>query len=269
MARPAGPSIPDVRPVRFEASGFGDARLPAPPAPRPASPGASAPPAPPGSRGPRPEPIPSGAEPFAEDPLADGAEQTLGLGDRPPVWQLHNRYVVTPIRSGLLLVDQRAAHERILYEQALGALDGGMSLSQQLLFPVTLEFTPADFETVLELMDDLRKLGFDLAPFSGRTVQVQGVPTGVSRDSVQRLLEDVLDQYKQYRADLHLEARDSLARSLARRSAITPGTVLAEAAARKLIDELFACTMPYTCPNGRPTMIKLSMDELERRFGRG
>ncbi len=207
--------------------------------------------------------IPSGAEPFAED-----EEGALGLGERPPVWQLHNRYVVTPIRSGLLLVDQRAAHERILYEQALAALDGGMSLSQQLLFPVTIELPPADYQLVLELADDLRKLGFDLAPFAGRTVKVEGVPADVSRDSVQGLIEDVLDRFKSYRSDLALGARDSLAKSVARRRAIAPGAPLAEDEARTLIDELFACATPTTCPHGRPTMIKVSLDELERRFGR-
>ncbi|MEM1042310.1 MAG: DNA mismatch repair endonuclease MutL [Bacteroidota bacterium] len=218
---------------------------------------------------PRPAaPIPSSAEPFEGDPLEDEAG-TLGLGERPPVWQLHHRYIVTPVRSGLMLFDQRAAHERILYEQALASLDGGLALSQQLLFPVTIEFPAADYELILELATDLQKLGFDLAPSSGRTVKVQGVPTGVSRDSVQRLLEDVLDQYKQYRSDLHLSGRESLAKSIARRSAVAPGTSLPEEEARKLIDELFACAMPYTCPHGRPTMIKVSMDELERRFGRG
>ncbi len=265
--------VPDVRPVRFEAE-EAERRLPVsfPVSSSPASPRGLAfgspdddplrPDAPASSTA-----IPSGAEPFEGDEADE--EGTLGLSGRPPVWQLHNRYVVTPIRSGLLLVDQRAAHERILYEQALAALDGGMTLSQQLLFPITIEFPPADYALVLELADDLRKLGFDLAPFSGRTVTVQGVPTDVSRDSAQGLIEDVLERFKSYRDGLELGSRDSLAKSVARRRAMAPGAALSEEEARKLIDELFACTTPYTCPHGRPTMIKVSLDELERRFGRG
>ncbi len=254
--------VPDIRPIRFDVSNTPE--RPDPTVPRAASfhmPEADEAPR-------RTTPVPSSAEPFAVDPLEESEADTLGLGERPPVWQLHNRYIVTPIRSGLMLLDQRAAHERILYEQALTSLEGGLSLSQQLLFPVTIEFPPADYELILELADDLQKLGFDLTPFSGRTVKVQGVPTGVSRDSVQRLLEDVLDQYKQYRNDLQLSGRDSLAKSVARRSAIASGTSLSEEEARKLIDELFACETPYICPHGRPTMIKVSLDELERRFGK-
>ena len=190
-------------------------------------------------------------------------------GDSPPVWQLHNRYVVTPIRSGLMLLDQRAAHERILYEQARTALNGGLASSQQLLFPVTLEFAPADHELLLELLPNLRLLGFEITPFSGRTVKVEGVPADVQVGHERRILEEVMEQYKTYRDGLQLEARENLAKSLARRSAIQPGKALSETEARSLIDQLFACEMPYACPHGRPTLVKISMEELEQRFSRG
>jgi DNA mismatch repair protein MutL len=212
-----------------------------------------------------PRPIPSGARPL------DGAsgEDDFDLGERPPVWQLHNRYVVTPIRSGLMLLDQRAAHERILYEQALAALDGGLASSQQLLFPVTLEFAPADFALLEELLPDLGRLGFEITPFSGRTVKVEGVPGDVQVGRERLILEEVLEQYKAYRDGLQLHVRDNLAKSLARRSAIRVGKTLSEAEARSLIDQLFTCEMPYACPHGRPTLVKVSMEELERRFSRG
>ena len=208
--------------------------------------------------------IPSDARPLE----AEAAEDDLDAGARPPVWQLHNRYVVTPIRSGLLLLDQRAAHERILYEQALAALDGGLASSQQLLFPVTLEFSPGDYELLEELLPDLGRLGFELTPFSGRTVKVEGVPSDVQVGRERLILEEVLEQYKAYRDGLQLHVRDNLAKSLARRSAIKAGKPLSEKEARSLIDQLFTCKMPYACPNGRPTMIKISMEELERRFAR-
>lgn len=213
------------------------------------------------------EPIPSAARPLTEE--AGVLEERPDLGESPPVWQLHNRYVVTPIRSGLMLLDQRAAHERILYEQARAALNGGLAGSQQLLFPVTLEFAPADFELLEELLPDLRLLGFDLTPFSGRTVKVEGVPADVQVGRERRILEEVMEQYKAYRDGLQIEGRENLAKSLARRSAIKPGKALSEAEARSLIDQLFACEMPYACPHGRPTIVRISMEELERRFSRG
>ena len=212
---------------------------------------------------------PATAIPSGPRPLQPDSDDDFKPGDRPPVWQLHNRYIVTPIRSGLMLLDQRAAHERILYEQALAALNGGLASSQQLLFPVTLEFPPADYELLQELLPSLALLGFEITPFSGRTVKVEGVPADVQVGRERLILEEVLEQYKAYRDGLQLQARDNLAKSLARRSAIKPGKALSDDEARSLIDQLFTCEMPYACPHGRPTMVKISMDELERRFSRG
>jgi DNA mismatch repair protein MutL len=265
----------EIRPAQFGSPSEGGASAPP----------SGAPAAPPFRPSPRPQPvaarfddadevqfdvapesarsIPSDARPFETVAPED---DDFGAGDRPPVWQLHNRYVVTPIRSGLMLLDQRAAHERILYEQALTALDGGLASSQQLLFPVTLEFAPGDYALLEELLPDLGRLGFEITPFSGRTVKVEGVPSDVQVGRERLILEEVLDQYKAYRDDPGTQVRENLAKSLARRSAIKAGKPLSAKEARSLIDQLFTCTMPYACPNGRPTMIKISMEELERRF---
>jgi DNA mismatch repair protein MutL len=224
-----------------------------------------------------PEAVPSGAPygsgriPSEARPVVEGSleAEELGVEAEPPVWQLHGRYLVTPIRSGLLLVDQRAAHERILYEQAVAAMEGGLSASQQLVFPIVLELGPADVELLGELLPDLRSLGFHVEPFGGRTVKVHGVPADIRPGREQTILEEILEQYKQYRDGLQLVGRDALAKSFARRRAIRPGQPLAEREARALIDQLFACSMPYTCPHGRQVMVKMTMDELERRFARG
>ncbi len=183
------------------------------------------------------------------------------------IWQLHDRYILTQIRSGLLLIDQNAAHERILYERALRNLESGFGLSQQLLFPQTLEFSPADFVLIEELLPELRALGFDLELFSGRTVVVRGVPDDIRPGDERTMLEDLLAQYKQ-NLPLRLSSRENLARSMARRNAIRPGTRLTEKQMRTLIDQLFLCETPYVSPTGRPTMIRLTLEELERRFGR-
>ena len=207
--------------------------------------------------------------PSRVEPQVDGADADPEFqGSSRPIWQLHERYLLTPIRFGLMVLDQQAAHERILYEQAVTAMDGGMAASQQLLFPRTIDFDPAEFALVEELMPDLQMLGFDLELFSGRSVLVRGVPSDVHLGSEHVILEEILDEYGSNLDGLQLEARENLARSMARRSAIRPGRILKPEEARALIDQLFACRMPYADPIGRPTMIKMSMEELAKRFGR-
>lgn len=185
-----------------------------------------------------------------------------------PLWQLHERYILTVVASGLVLIDQSAAHERILYERAQADLRQGTSASQQLLFPLTIDLNPADFELVGELIADLRALGFDLEPLSGRSVLVRGIPAELKAQNEQALLEDVLEQYKSFREKLQLRGRDNLAKSIARRGAVRPGTRLSPQEMRSLVDGLFACEMPYACPHGRPTTIRIPREELDRRFER-
>ena len=206
-----------------------------------------------------------------EQLLASGAKPDLdddAVPDEPLLWQLHGRFILTQIRSGLMVMDQNAAHERILYEKALGSMDGGMGLSQQLLFPHTLDFSPADHELLGELLPDLRSLGFDVERFSGRSVVVRGVPADIRAGDERSILEHILEQFKTNRDRLQIKARDNLAKSIAQRSAIRPGARLTAKEMRGLIDQLFLCEMPYACPSGRPTMIKIPFEELDKRFGR-
>ncbi|MGI9175146.1 MAG: DNA mismatch repair endonuclease MutL, partial [Rhodothermales bacterium] len=207
-----------------------------------------------------------------EEVLASGVKPDMddeAVPDEPLLWQLHNRFILTQIRSGLMVMDQNAAHERILYEKALGSMDGGMGLSQQLLFPHTLDFSPADHALLKELLPDLRSLGFDIEPFSGRSVAVRGVPADIRAGDERSILENILEQFKTNRDRLQIKARDNLAKSIAHRSAIRRGAKLTAKEMRALIDQLFLCEMPYACPSGRPTMIKIPFEELDKRFGRG
>ena len=143
-----------------------------------------------------------------------------------------------------------------------------MAASQQLLFPHTLDVPAADAALLDELLPDLRALGFDLEKLSGRSVLVRGVPSDVRVGGERTVLEDLLGQYRANRDGFQLAGRENLARSLARRSAIKPGHALKPSEARVLIDQLFACRMPYADPSGRPTMVKVTLDELDRRFSR-
>lgn len=210
---------------------------------------------------PEKEVLPSGAtqdETPAEKPRSD--EQLL--------WQLHDKYILTQIHSGFMIVDQNLAHERILYEKALHSMQSGFGLSQQLLFPQTFDFSPSDFALLTDLLDDLRSLGFEIDLFGGRSVVVRGVPMDIRAGDERRVIEELLQQYQTYADTLHIKGRENLARSMARRSAIPHGKKLSIKEMRALIDQLFVCETPFVSPSGQPTTIQLASDELERRFAR-
>lgn len=182
--------------------------------------------------------------------------------------QLHNRYILTQIKSGLMLIDQHVAHERILYERALTVMDAGISNSQQLLFPHRIELKPWDMKVLEELRSDLEKLGFSFRQFSQNSVIVEGVPSDVKPGTEEKILFELIEQYLDYQQSLKLEKRDNIAKSYACRNAIMAGDKLSQREMSLLIDQLFATSMPYVCPHGRPIIIKLSLSELDKMFGR-
>ncbi len=211
--------------------------------------------------------VPSGPIPARLDP-SPGVGDELELADDDPdrtFWQLHGRYLLSPVRSGLLVVDQRAAHERILYERALATMASGMSVSQQLLFPFTVDLGATDRALLGEILGDLSALGFQMEAPEGKPVLVRGVPADVTLGDEREVLDDLLAQFRR-NARFQLSARENLARSMAARSAIRPGHALGPAEARLLVDQLFGCDDPFSDPSGRPTMTRWSTDEIERRF---
>jgi DNA mismatch repair protein MutL len=182
------------------------------------------------------------------------------------VWSLHGRYLLTPTDGGLMMVDQRAAHVRILYERALDRLDDGSGESQQLLFPQTVDLDPADADLLDEWADELRALGFDLERMSGRTVAVRGVPADVRSDRETSILQDVLATLREEGRPSRSDRHQHLARSLAQQGAIPRGRTLAPPERRALLHDLMNCDMPYADPSGTPTILNLSMEEIEKRF---
>ena len=201
--------------------------------------------------------------------LYESEEETPAAAPERPVWQLGRAYVVTRAGGDLLVVDQQAAHQRVLFERARRLqAEEKQAATQQLLFPRTVELPVADAELVRELLPDLRALGFDLDLFSGRTVAVRGVPAGLREGDEEALLAEVLVQFKENRAAESTKPQDNLARSLAQRGAVRTGQPLAEAEMRALLADLFRCEMPYVDPSGRDTLWRLSKEELDERFGR-
>jgi len=189
-----------------------------------------------------------------------------GVGEEGLLWQLHDTYILTQIRSGLVIIDQQAAHERILYEQASSCLEEGFGLSQQLLFPRKMELSPADFALLQDLIPDLKRLGFDVEKHPAHTITVKGVPADIATGDERSLLDEIIDQYRLFERVEKLSGRENLARSMARRGAVRSGNKLSPREMRALIDQLFECQSPFASPDGRPTMITLSGEELRERF---
>ena len=183
--------------------------------------------------------------------------------------QIHNKYIIAQIKTGIMIIDQHVAHERILYERALDSLNSNTPFTQQLLFPQTIELTPADMAIVKELKDYLEALGFDLRIFGKNTVILYGVPPEVKQGSEKTILQEIIELYKENsNVEPNLSARENLAKAFACKTAIKAGNKLTLEEIQVLIDQLFLTRNPYVCPHGRPIIIKISIEELDKRFGR-
>lgn len=182
-------------------------------------------------------------------------------------WQLHKKYIFTQTPQGTMLIDQHAAHERILYEIFYRNLTQKQGKTQTLLFPIECFFTPLDITWIQDMLPELKYLGFDIE-LNGQTVLLKGVPADLPTGKEHTALQELIEQFKMYENELQLEKRDNLAKSLACRAAIKTGEVLNTTQMKHLIQQLFTCTQPYACPHGRPTMITLTLEELDKLFGR-
>lgn len=192
-------------------------------------------------------------------------EDTPQPQDRAP-YQLHQRYIVSPIKSGWLLIDQRGAHQRILFEQFVKTLKNQPAASQQSMFPQTIELPHADAGILTDILPDLKQLGFDVEDFGGNSFIVRGIPAELAgKNNEIALLEQLIAQYRD-NLDPELDAHDRLAKALARGAALRRGQSLDEAEMRSLIDRLFACKQPNLAPNGRRVFVKYELDEVDRQF---
>lgn len=194
-----------------------------------------------------------------------GEDEEHEQEERQP-YQLHNRYIVTQIKSGMIMVDQQAAHERILYEEFFQVLQQNEQVSQQQLFPQTIELSPSDAELLNEIIGEINAFGYEIQPFGQNSFVVHGVPSDVGDGNEQATIETLLENYKSNLSVLKMEKREGLARSLAQNASIPAGKPLGTQEMRSLIDRLFACQVPYTAPNGRLTFITFDLPDLEKRF---
>lgn len=201
------------------------------------------------------------------EPTADGA---TGLPARlRPLGQVANSYIVCDSDEGLLVIDQHALHERILYER-LAAAEADRRVERQLLaVPLSLDLSPREAEAVRGHLDDLTAIGFELEPFGGDSFLIRSVPTVLAYRDHLRVLRDVIDDLVATAGTRGYEQhRDLVLRTLACKAAVKAGDALAPEELRELLKLMRECRVPYHCNHGRPTMFTITKEALEKRFGR-
>lgn len=182
--------------------------------------------------------------------------------------QLHERYILSPLKNGLLVIDQQRAHERVLYERYILAIARQHVQVQQKLFPENVTFSPAMSHIAETQITTLQSIGFDIHPFGNHTFVIHGVPAGTEDYDAQKLLEEVLETFRENEQQFHLKPLENIARSLAKRAAIKPGKSLDTREMQALVDELFGCEQSSFAPDGKPVFINFPIDEIDKRMKR-
>ncbi|MBL7967778.1 MAG: DNA mismatch repair endonuclease MutL [Prolixibacteraceae bacterium] len=178
--------------------------------------------------------------------------------------QFKNKYILTPVKSGLMVIDQKRAHERILYERLMQVLENHEVASQQQLFPETFELNAPDATLLTSILPDLRALGFDIREFGKNSFIINGTPGVLNTSSPIDIIESLLEEYKNSPVNLQEKARETVAASLAQASAIPYGHALKPGEINELIDNLFACQTPNFSPKGKKVLSIMPLDDFEK-----
>ena len=217
-------------------------------------------------------------EPQEKKSQTNGGQQNkLSYQDIPDVgnkevnvgfWQIHNRYIVSEIKSGMVIIDQHVAHERVLYERITRILKkDGPSSGQKLLFPQKLTLNYEDFMTFEKIYRILNKIGFSIKIFSGNTIVIEAMPADVKVGRESQIILDIIDYYNNH--PLHdFDHLEKIAAAYACKNAVKSGEALSQIEMHNLVDKLFACESPFFCPHGRPVFITIDLAELDRKFKR-
>ncbi len=183
------------------------------------------------------------------------------------IWQIHKKYIVSEINSGLVIIDQHVAHERVLYEEALSAFESTSMASQTLLFSEKLEFSPDDFDSLLDVLPYLEKIGFKIKKEDDRSIRIEAIPSEMAFGNEKIVIREILDNFLTKRKQ-YSSFQEGLAAMFACKAAIKAGDSLSRDEMRELVNKLFLTEHPYYCPHGRPIIVQMSLDELDGRFER-
>jgi DNA mismatch repair protein MutL len=187
---------------------------------------------------------------------------------RKKILQLKQKYILSPVKSGLMVIDQKRAHERILFEQFMEVLKSDSVASQQQLFPQTIELDAGDAELLKNILDDLHALGFDIREFGKNTFIINGTPGVLDVSSPEIIVEKLLEEYKNSPVNAKAKAKQQVAISLAKASALDYGTELKQEEIDHLIDNLFACATPNYSPEGKKVLTIIPLEDIEKSFNK-
>jgi DNA mismatch repair protein MutL len=208
------------------------------------------------------------AEKGNEWQTAGGNEAEKEITEQPRLWQIHNRYICSQIKSGLVIIDQHVAHERILFERTLDYFAKQKKLpSQKLLFPQTLDLSLEDFLIYEDIKEWIEKLGFGVTNLSGRTILIEAIPADVKAGYEGKILLEIMDYFRE-NEDREFKPHEKIAAAFSCKNAIKSGEKLTHLEMAALIDQLFAAKEPYFCPHGRPVIVTLNLEEIDRKFKR-
>ena len=180
--------------------------------------------------------------------------------------QVHQKYIMVQVKSGIMLVDQQAAQERILYEQYTAALQKNSGGSQALLFPQAVQLSPGDYDLLQQLTGEFNALGFSFSDFGKNTIVLNGIPADVPARDEKALLEELLEQYKNNLQEITLSKKENLARAMAKRVASRFANRLTDLEMNALVDKLFACQVPNYTPSGQKTLVMMDLSQLKNFF---
>lgn len=181
-------------------------------------------------------------------------------------FHVKNKYILTPVKSGLMIIDQKRAHERILFEKFLQTLSIQSSATQTSLYPQTIELDPKDHILLMDINNDLKSLGFDIQDFGGNSIVINGMPADSSNQEPEQIIDKFLNEYSSGVVDAKTQVKEKIAKSLAKASAISSNQKLSNEEMREMVDMLFACQNPNYSPFGKLIVSIIKTDELEKRF---
>ncbi|MEO0046218.1 MAG: mismatch repair protein MutL [Bacteroidota bacterium] len=181
-------------------------------------------------------------------------------------YQIHKKYIVSPIKSGMVIINQKRAHERVLYEEFLTSMTVQQASSQQLLFPLQLFYSSDEVELLAELKTSLENTGFVFEAIEEDNVLISGLPVNVTESEISIVLEELLSDLQDGIPDNSFSQNDTIAKSMARSLAIKTGSYLTEKEQENLVHNLFACKEPNVSPFQKPTFITMSVEDLDKKF---
>ncbi len=202
----------------------------------------------------------------SEPETASIFENENEVDQKQTTYQLNNKFIISTIKSGMLVIDQHKAHQRVLYEEYLQNITVKEGVSQQLLFPLELHFSKQEIQLIQQLQEDLEATGFVFTHVKDEIVVITGVPVNVPESEVSIILEQLISDVENEVPDSHFSAADLLAKSMAKSLAIKTGQTLTNTEQEHLVNRLFACKEPSVSPTNKTTFITMTVDELEKKF---